>query len=216
VTAGAAVALAVAAPFAVGDWWSRLRHDRRVELVCKPATLVALLAAAALLEPASGAADRRAWFVAALALSLAGDVALVLPGRFVAGLAAFLAAHLCYVAGFWTDPPAAGAAALAAVVVAAVVGPVGARLVGALRASPAAADRALVVPVAGYVTVISAMVVSALAAGPAPAGIGAVAFAASDSLIGWDRFVRPLRWAPVTIMVTYHAGQALLVTSLLL
>ena len=49
-----------------------------------------------------------------------------------------------------------------------------------------------------------------------PAGAaGAVTFAGSDTLIAWDRFVRPLRWAAVAIMVTYHVGQALFVVSLL-
>jgi hypothetical protein len=37
---------------------------------------------------------------------------------------------------------------------------------------------------------------------------------ASDSLIGETRFVRPWAGAGVAIMVTYHAGQALLVLSL--
>jgi uncharacterized membrane protein YhhN len=73
----------------------------------------------------------------------------------------------------------------------------------------------LVGPVIAYISVISAMVVSALASGNVAAGTGAVLFAGSDSLIAWDRFVRPLQWAPVAIMVTYHVGQALLVLSLL-
>ena len=54
-----------------------------------------------------------------------------------------------------------------------------------------------------------------MASANAVAAVGAISFAGSDSLIAWDRFVRPLRWAPVTIMVTYHVGQALLVLSLL-
>jgi hypothetical protein len=44
--------------------------------------------------------------------------------------------------------------------------------------------------------------------------VGASLFFASDSLIAWNRFVRPRAWAPVAIMVTYHLGQAGLVTSL--
>jgi uncharacterized membrane protein YhhN len=43
---------------------------------------------------------------------------------------------------------------------------------------------------------------------------GAGLFYASDSLIGLARFVRPAPWGPVAVMVTYHAGQALLVASL--
>lgn len=211
-TAGTVVALVVMAPFAIGDWWSRLRHSRRLELVCKPVTLVALIAAAVAADPAAGAGDRRAWFVAALVFSLAGDVLLMLPDRFVAGLAAFLAGHVCYVAGFWTDPPSGAGLVAAGLVVVAVLAPVAARIVAALRAR---GDRSLVGPVVAYIFVISAMVVSALASGNAAAGAGAVLFAGSDSLIAWDRFVRPQRWAAVAIMVTYHAGQVLLVLSLL-
>jgi uncharacterized membrane protein YhhN len=65
-----------------------------------------------------------------------------------------------------------------------------------------------------YMLVISAMVASALATGNAAAIAGALTFEASDALIAWNRFVRPLRWAPVTIMITYHVGQAGLVLSL--
>ncbi len=66
-------------------------------------------------------------------------------------------------------------------------------------------------PVVVYMVVISAMVVSAVAAGPWLAGAGAVLFFVSDGLIAWNRFVAPLRRAPVAIMVTYHLGQAGLV-----
>ena len=101
-----AVAFVVAAGFAVGDWTARARHNRRLEYVCKPATLVALIAAACLLDPAADAQTRRAWFVAALVASLAGDVLLMLErDLFVFGLGAFLVGHCFYVAGFWTTPP---------------------------------------------------------------------------------------------------------------
>jgi uncharacterized membrane protein YhhN len=114
VNATAGVALAVTIGFALGDWWSKARDDRRLEYLCKPATLVALIVVAVALDPAAGAGDRRAWFVAALVFSLAGDVFLMLPrDAFVPGLAAFLVAHVCYVIGFWTDPPGGVALLLA-------------------------------------------------------------------------------------------------------
>jgi uncharacterized membrane protein YhhN len=211
VNAAAGVALAVTAAFALGDWWAKLTHSRRLEYVCKPATMVALIVAALALDPAAGQDGRRAWFVAALVFSLAGDVFLMLPSdRFVPGLASFLVAHVCYVAGFWTDPPDALAFAIGVVVVLAAVGPVATVILRALRTEPA-----LRPPVATYIAVIGAMVASALASGNAVAAAGAVSFAGSDSLVAWNRFVRPLRWAAVTIMVTYHVGQALLVLSLL-
>jgi uncharacterized membrane protein YhhN len=211
VTAPAWVALAIAVAVAVADWVAKARDHRTVEYVAKPATLVALLVVAATIDPSDS--GRRWWFVAALSFSLIGDVLLMLPSdQFVGGLAAFLVGHVCYVVGFWTDPPGVTAVVVAALVVLALVAPVAARIVRALRAS---ADRALVPPVVAYMSVITAMVVSALASGNAAAGAGAVLFAASDSMIAWDRFVRSFALAPVAIMVTYHLGQGLLVLSLL-
>jgi uncharacterized membrane protein YhhN len=215
VNAPCALAFVVAGVFAVGDWIAKARHDRRLEYLCKPTTLVALIVVAIALDPAVDAQSRRGWFVAALVLSLAGDVLLMLDDEqrdlFVAGLAAFLFAHLCYVAGFWTDPPSVGAVAAAVAVVALVVSPFAARIVSALRRK----EPALRAPVSVYIAVISAMVASAFASGNVAAGAGAALFAASDTMIAWNRFVRPFRSAEVAIMVTYHLGQALLVLSLL-
>jgi uncharacterized membrane protein YhhN len=215
VNALSSAALAVAAVFAVADWVAKARDDRRLEYVAKPATLAALIVVAASLDAADVDAGRRWWFVAALVFSLAGDVLLMLPSdQFVAGLAAFLVGHVCYVVGFWVDadPPDALAVVVATVVVLAVIVPLAARIVRAVRASD---DPALAVPVVAYIAVITTMVVSAVASGNAVAAVGAALFAGSDSMIAWDRFVQPFRAAPVAIMVTYHAGQALLVLSLL-
>jgi uncharacterized membrane protein YhhN len=211
VTATAIAALVVAGVSAVANWVAKARGDRRLEYVAKPLTLLALVVAAATLDPTDNA--QRWWFVAALVFSLAGDVLLMLPtDQFVAGLAAFLVGHVCYVVGFWLDPPAALAVAVATVVVVAVVTPLAQRIVRALRHGE---HRDLVAPVVIYIAVITAMVVSAVASGNVFAAIGAVLFAASDSMIALDRFVKPFPAAPVAIMVTYHLGQALLVISLL-
>ncbi len=209
-TAAAWVALGVTAVFAVADWMAKAHDDRRLEYVAKPATLVALIAVALALDPSDGA--RRWWFVAALVCSLVGDVLLMLPSdRFVAGLAAFLVAHVCYVAGFWVDPPGGLAIVASVVVVGALIVPLAVRIVRALRAGT---ERALAGPVVAYITVIAAMVVSAVASGNVAAIVGAALFASSDAMIAWDRFVRSFALAPVAIMVTYHVGQASLVLSL--
>ncbi len=212
--AATAGAFAVAAAFAVGNWIAKVRSLRALEYLCKPATLVALIVAAGVLDPATDAHTRRVWFVAALVCSLAGDVLLMLPqDLFVPGLAAFLVGHVCYVAGFWTHGPSGAALAIAAVVVIAVVVPLGRHILGAIgRAGEPAALRGAV---GAYMAVISAMLATALATGNIIGGAGAVLFVASDSMIAWDRFVRRFAWAPVAIMVTYHLGQAGLVASLL-
>ena len=157
--ATAGVALAVTIGFALGDWWSKARDDRRLEYLCKPATLVALIVVAVALDPAAGAGDRRAWFVAALVFSLAGDVFLMLPRRVRSRAGAFLVAHVCYVIGFWTDPPGGVALLLALVVVVVAVAP--------MRDSrPARSTTNLPAPArCVYMVVISAMVASAIASG---------------------------------------------------
>jgi uncharacterized membrane protein YhhN len=78
--------------------------NRTAEYVAKPLTMVVLIGVALALHPTSDA--QRWWFVAALVLSLAGDVFLMLPNdMFVAGLASFLLAHVAYVVGFLIVSP---------------------------------------------------------------------------------------------------------------
>jgi uncharacterized membrane protein YhhN len=101
------------------------------------------------------------------------------------------------------------ALAVSAAVVAAVVGPLAVRILKALRERPS-----LRRPVVLYMVVISAMLATALATGNVVAGVGAALFVSSDTMIAWNRFVRPFRAADVAIMVTYHVGQAALVLSL--
>lgn len=218
VNATAGAALGIAALFALGDWISRARGEpmprvwRRVEYVCKPGALLALIAVAVALEPAAGAGSRRGWFVAALVCSLAGDVLLMLPReQFVGGLAAFFVGHCCYLAGFWSHGPAALPLLVGGAIAVVSVGTVGTRILAAVRRS----DRALVGPVAAYMVVIGAMLATALAVANPLAGGGAALFVTSDSLIAWNRFVRKVPGAGVLIMVTYHLGQAGLVGSLL-
>ena len=199
--------LVVAAIFAAADWVAVSRSWTSLEYVAKPLALVGLVGVALTIETGDG--SMRAWFVVALVLSLAGDVLLMLPRNlFVAGLASFLLGHLAYVVGFgvdqtwpWIVPVGLVAAAVGTPIV---------------RALLRRGDRDLLGPVVAYMGVISLMVACAAGENDASAFFGAGLFMLSDSLIAWNRFVRPLAWAPVTIMVTYHLGQAGLVLSLLL
>ncbi len=191
-----AVALVMAAGFLAGLhldlYWLRM--------VTKP--LPVLLFA---LFPASSPTGRLV--VAGLVLSAAGDVLLELePERFVAGLVAFLLAHVAYTAAFLAESRASrpllalpflayGATALAIL-------------------WPGLGDMAL--PVTVYVVVICAMMWRAAARiGPRPAArlawlglAGAVSFALSDTLIAVNRFFVPVPAADHLIILTYWAGQA--------
>jgi uncharacterized membrane protein YhhN len=209
-SAAAWILLAVAGLAAVADWvvvWRRPAHER-AETVLKPLVLVVLIGVALAIDPADGV--QRAWFVAALVLSLAGDVFL-LPAvdRFVPGLASFLLAHVAYVVGFAVAGRERGldlgVAALLAMAWVAV------RVVNGVRRS----EPALLVPVLVYISAIAAMYVAAVRHGDPVGASGAAAFVLSDSILALDRFDRHRRWMPLAVMVTYHAAQALLVLSLL-
>jgi uncharacterized membrane protein YhhN len=85
-----------------------------------------------------------------------------------------------------------------------------------MRILAAVKERApdLLTPVTAYVSVIGVMVACAISTGEPLAIVGAGIFMLSDTLIAWNRFVQPLLWAPLAIMITYHVGQAMLVLSL--
>ena len=55
-----ATAFGLAAVFAIGNWIAVAYGHRALEYVCKPATLAALIVAASVLDPATGADTRRA------------------------------------------------------------------------------------------------------------------------------------------------------------
>ena len=195
--------------FAIGNWVAVDRGHRRLEWVCKPATLALLLGVTLVLDPSDD--GQRAWFVVALVLSLAGDVFLMLPKeRFVEGLGSFLLGHVAYVVGLGQEaslvPLLVGALAVSGVTVV-----VGRRVLAAVQAGE---EPALAMPVALYMAVISAMVATAVGTLDVLAIGGAALFFLSDALIAWNRFVEPVPRARLAIMVTYHLGQAGLVLSL--
>jgi uncharacterized membrane protein YhhN len=171
--------------------------------------MVALVGVAVALDPTH--ADRRAWFVAALVLSMLGDIFLMLPrDLFVAGLASFLLAHVAYVVGLRLHGGSSAEWALAALGVVVVDSVLARPILVAVRCG----HRDLIGPVVAYMVVISAMVSAAAATGVALAMVGAALFFTSDTLIAWNRFVRTRRWMPLAIIVTYHLGQTGLVLSL--
>ena len=202
--------LAAAAVVAVANWWSRANDDKRIEYLTKPTVTILIALSAVALDPAHD--KMRAWFVAGFVLCLVGDVALMLPqDLFIVGLGAFLVAHILFIVGFLVVGDVEWLSlALGAVVVLAGAVMVGRAIVaGAGRAAPR-----LRLPVAAYMAVISAMVVVAFGHGNTWGVVGALAFYASDALIGFDRFVASLPAAPVAIMMTYHLALVGLLLSL--
>jgi uncharacterized membrane protein YhhN len=203
-------AVAVAAPL---DWWSVAVGGRRREWVLKPLVLVLLIVTAWLMGGYESAAGW--WLLAALALSLAGDVALLSRSdpSFAVGLGGFLLAHLAFVVAFaHLGMPRADLGAVGLVLVLAMTAVVGRRVVPAARRE---AGPALGGAVAAYLVVIGVMVVAAFASGQPLVALGATAFMASDAVLALNRFVRPRRFGPLAVMVTYHLGQVLIVLGVL-
>ncbi len=208
-TAAAGIALAVTAAVAIADWVAVIGSKRRLEYVAKPAVMAGLIAVALLIKPASDV--ERAFFIVALALGLVSDVFLMLPqDLFVLGLVAALVEHLAYIAGFRARTLDVGLLLIAlavAVVSAAVFVPVYYRALRRKRPG-------LIPPVLAYVAVFVVMVASAGGTGSLIALGGALLFFYSDALLAWYRFVAPLSWGRPANIIAYHAGQALLVLSL--
>jgi len=204
------VAVGVVAPL---NWWSVAVHGRRGEWVTKPLVLVLLVLTAGL----AGATDTAAggWLLAALALSLVGDVALLSDSapRFVVGLGSFLLAHLAFVVAFaHLGMPRAHLAVVGLALVAGLALVVGRRVVPAAKRE---GGPALAGAVTAYMVVIGVMVVAAWATGHVLVALGASVFMVSDAVLAMDRFVRARRFGSLAVMVTYHLAQALLVVGVL-
>lgn len=189
-----------------------LDESRRWQVYAfKPLATLLILALALVLTPARS--DYQWAIAAGLLFSTAGDVFLMLPrDRFVAGLASFLVAHLCYVGAFSIGVPFAAAPLLwlpffaAGGLVLALVWP---GLKPALRA-----------PVAVYVIVIATMAGQAAgrwhASGSAvalAAAVGAGLFVVSDAVLAIDRFRWKFRAARAVTLATYWAAQLLIAIS---
>jgi uncharacterized membrane protein YhhN len=203
------VAVIVTAVAALANWWSRVRHESRVELLSKPLATAGAIAIAA---TAGGPGRATALAIVALALCLIGDVAL-LPAvdRFIVGLAAFLLGHVAFIAMFAAlgfDRWSLGGIGLAGCALA-----LGTVAVPIMRG---ASGKGLGVPVRFYFAVISAMCILGWATGNWLVMLGATAFIISDTILGWGQFVRERNWMHLAIMVTYHIAIASLALSLAL
>lgn len=201
---------------AVIDWRAVAQRYFRIEYVFKPAALALLLAAAV----GTDLPMVKPWVLAALALSLVGDVALLLLRQpptdepdpaFLVGLGAFLLAHAGYVIAFLRHGLAADHVIAGAIIVGVIALPTLPRI--ALRAGRAEGPL-LAVLVCCYAAVLGLMTAFAVGTTGLLTGAGGVLFLVSDTVLAWERFVRPLRRGPVTVIVTYHLAQLLIVVGL--
>jgi uncharacterized membrane protein YhhN len=202
----------IAAAAAVMNWLAVEKCWLPVEYITKPGIMIALLL---WLWTAAGLEGPLLPFALGLIFSLAGDVFLMLPSRsFLAGLVAFLLAHVSYIVGFNQSLPPLS---LYGIVLAVVVGTAARRLYRRMEKGLARTGQAnLRRPVLVYSMAISLMLLSALLTTTRPdwetlpslmVSAGAAAFFVSDSLLGWDKCIAPLSHRGLKVMVAYHLGQ---------
>ena len=199
------------------DWFVVATERREIEYFAKPATMVFLIIWFLTRMPA-GQNWLSIFILAGLIFSLAGDILLILPGNwFLAGLIAFLLAHLAYIGGF----NASGftfqwKVVIIAFVILLVAIPIYLQIRAGLLSG---GNQGLVLPVTIYVIVISFMVLSASTSffkpdWPIQAGIlvtiGAAFFFGSDAVLAWNRFVTPITQGNLIVIIPYHLAQYLI------
>lgn len=204
------------------DWFAVQSQRKRLEYVCKPAALLFLILWFATSLPLRAPAIGQ-WFTLGLALSLAGDVFLMLPDdHFLKGLVAFLLAHIAYIAAFnsggWI---LSTASILMLVVILAVAAALLSRILSGLRRR---GQGAMAAPVVIYAVVLAATFWSASTtllrpSWPTTAGalaaVGGGLFFISDAAIAWNRFVGPHPGGRISEMITYHLAQLCLSAGIL-
>ncbi|NOY98543.1 MAG: lysoplasmalogenase [Chloroflexi bacterium] len=208
--------LALTLTSAVLDWYAVYKGWKKIEYLVKPLTMVFLFL---WLVFSAGLSGALLWFGLGILLSLAGDVFLMFSERwFIAGLAAFLLAHVGYIIGFNQPVPPFNVFGLALAVFTAILA---AQLYKKIAAGLVAGGKpGLRGPVLAYTAVISLMLLSAMqtllrldwAPGAALAvSAGAALFMFSDVILAWNRFVAPIKNGRVINMASYHLGQIALI-----
>jgi len=193
----------------------------RLEYLAKPAVMVALFLWLWTSTRLSGAS---LWFGLGILLSLTGDILLMisLDRLFLAGLVAFLLAHLAYLIGFNIPIPEISAWGI---FLAIIVGLGGMRTIRRIIAALAAngQDR-MRTPVIIYGMVISLMLLSAMmkmtdftwnANAATLVGVGAFLFYVSDILLAWHKFVAPIKNGRIYNIAAYHLGQIILIAGVI-
>jgi uncharacterized membrane protein YhhN len=183
--------------------------------VLQPAFKASMALLLTLAAAGHGCVRERRWLMPALLLSAIGDVVLAIPWwtlSFEVGLAAFLLAHLCFIGallplvpefkGEGPSRPRIAAAVLMCLTAIALL----------VWFWPHLSRDKLTIPVTVYLVVLTAMVCAALLA-QLPTiwtAVGALCFAASDSMIAIGRFILGNEALAVPIWWSYAAAQILI------
>lgn len=199
--------LGVALLSAIGDWIGVATDRQQWVHAFKPAVMV--LAIGATLSLQDIATPLRILVVVAQVAGLVGDVALM-KDKFLPGAAAFGVGHILYIIAWLPYARPGWPLGAAVIVMAIVIATIGRRVVtGCAQRSGTLAQA-----VAIYQMLLALMVVVACGTeNPVLAG-AAVLFAASDTLLGWSRFVHENPRLRVVVHVMFHVAQLGIVVAL--
>ena len=215
------ILLIAAFVFAALEALALSRDWLKLEYIAKPAVILALFF---WLWTSAGLNGALLWFGLGLFLSLAGDVLLMisLDRLFLAGLVAFLFAHVAYVIGFNTPVPEMSVWGIALAV---IIGIGGARVIRRILAPLESKGQGhMRTPILVYSIVISLMILSAMLkltdvkweAGTALlVSLGAILFYISDIILAWNKFVSPLQHGRIYNIAAYHLGQIALIAGVI-
>jgi uncharacterized membrane protein YhhN len=193
----------------------------RLEYLAKPAVMLVLFLWLWTSTKLSGAT---LWFGLGILLSLTGDILLMisLDRLFMAGLVAFLLAHLAYLVGFNIPIPQISAWGF---FLAIMVGLGGMRVIRRILTSLAASRQGRMrTPIVIYGTVISLMLLSAMmkmtdftwnANAATLVSVGAFLFYVSDIILAWHKFVAPIKNGRIYNIGAYHLGQTMLIAGVI-
>lgn len=192
--------LALVGVVAAVDWFALATRNRQLERVAKPLVMVGLILVAITSDLEGWPL---VWLCLGLAAGLVGDV-LLLPDidQFIGGLAAFLFGHLTYIGLALWFGTSTWLLVVGLLMMSALVMTAGTKITDAVQQTP------LFVPVVAYVVAIGLSTALMIGTGRWLMVAGAMLFALSDTLLGWGRFVEPIKGGRVAVHVTYHLGQA--------
>lgn len=237
--------LVAASVLAALDWYAVIRQRQPLERVAKPAVLICLTLAAITAQPHHQQVQGWLVAALALGLigdtALAWQsepapepvlavaagrfdrppIPRMRPGRepdarsdrlFLLGLASFLLGHLCYSVAMLRFGLDRISVAFGLVLALIVLLAFGYRIIAGAHAL---GGSQLTIGVTAYIVALGSAVVLGIGTTQLLIAFGVLLFALSDLVLASDRFVQAKPWAPITVAVTYHLAQALLLLGLL-
>lgn len=187
--------------------YAKFRENQLLQYIFKPLTMLAIILMA-FLNSTSPLSFYQQAILVGLILSTVGDVFLINDKKFfVHGLISFLLGHLCYITAFYSSPNFSPVI-FYLIYVAFFLTILWKHL------------EKLKIPVIIYAVTLAAMSWLALSRyfeindnKTLFAFLGSISFVASDSLLAFNKFKKPLSFAPLLILSTYFLAQWLIALS---